>query len=274
MQKLFTTYINGIEERDLFSSDHALAKSRLFKYKKTVLKKNISSIVKNIQKRLIKKCGNNLKAIILYGSWAKGTASKHSDIDIFALFEKADKKTKEFVNQITSSVKEKYNWERDITTVISSLEDFLKEKNPLYTAVKREGMVLWGDTDLSVNPEPPEKKYSDFFAKSRQFESRKVSMAEELLRKGYHSGITDLCFIPSKHAIQASLAMKGEGYSSKVAVLLPLARRYFGEKIGDHFNALFKIYTKSEYEMEILSPEEAGEAVKHAKEILKVYDAI
>ena len=85
-------------------------------------------------------------------------------------------------------------------------------------------------------------------------------------------GIADFCFVASKHAIQASLAMKGEGYSSKVAVLLPLARKYFGRDIAEAFRTLFDLYTKSEYGIESLTEEEAMLALEHAKKILVVYN--
>ncbi len=67
-------------------------------------------------------------------------------------------------------------------------------------------------------------KYADFFRKCQEFESRKLEMAEELLKKDYLSGIPEVCFVAAKHALQAALAMKGEGYSSKVTILLELDR--------------------------------------------------
>ena len=85
------------------------------------------------------------------------------------------------------------------------------------------------------------------------------------------SGIAEICFTASKHAIQAALAMKGDGYSSKVAVLLPLARNHFGETIAADFERLFEIYTKSEYEMESLNRDDAELAIKCANSVLSVY---
>ena len=82
-------------------------------------------------------------------------------------------------------------------------------------------------------------------------------------------GIADFCFVASKHAIQAVLAMKGEGYSSKVAVLLPLTGKHLGKEIAEAFRKLFELYTKSEYGMESLTEEEARLALEHAKENLR-----
>ncbi len=43
------------------------------------------------------------------------------------------------------------NTERSITIIPSSLKDFRNEKLPLYTAVKKEGKVIYGDIDFSIN---------------------------------------------------------------------------------------------------------------------------
>jgi len=45
--------------------------------------------------------------------------------------------------------------EREITLATDSVDEFREEKLPLYTAIKREGKIIWGDADLSVYPDPP-----------------------------------------------------------------------------------------------------------------------
>jgi len=85
------------------------------------------------------------------------------------------------------------------------------------------------------------------------------------------SGTAELCFGASKHTIQASLAMKVKGYSSKVAVLLPLTEEYLGREIALVFRKLFELYIKSEYGMEFLTDEETKLAIEYAKKIFGVY---
>ena len=228
----------------------------------------IRGIIEKIAENLTKRFHGNLKCLILYGSWAKGTARQTSDIDLLAVFDKSDKEIRKAVADIMGTLET----ERSITVLSTSLEEFQKEKIPIYTAVKKEGKVIYGNADMSVNPEPPEIKYAGFFRDSREFESRKIRTAEELLKKDMGYGMADFCFVASKHAIQAALAMKGEGYSSKVAVLLPLARKYFGRDIAEAFRTLFDLYTKSEYGIESLTEEEAMLALEHAKKILVVYN--
>ena len=228
--------------------------------------KGIEEILDRIQGSLVERFPDNLSCLILYGSWIKGTARKDSDIDLVAIFDGLDKETQKSVDDIVRGLDQ----ERSITIVSSNLEDFRKEKLPLFTAVKGEGKVIYGDVDLTINPEPPEIKYSEFFKRSREWELQKIKIAEELLEKDLASGIADLCFVASKHSIQAALAMKGEGYSSKMAILLPLAERYFGKEIAEPFRKLFELYIKSEYGLGFLTEEEAKLTVEYARKIFQV----
>lgn len=229
--------------------------------------KTIKDILESIQKGLSKKFKNNFKSLILYGSWAKGNANSESDIDLLALFSKVGKQTSKSIYDIARSA----DSERSITIVPTSLKDFQREKLPLYTAAKREGRLIYGDIDLSINPEPAKVNYAEFFRRSHEFESQKIRIAEELLEKNLNSGIAEFCFVASKHAIQAALAMNGEGYSSKVSVLLPLTKKYLGIEIASVFRSLFELYKKSEYGMEFLTDEEAKLAIKYAEKIMEVY---
>jgi len=225
----------------------------------------IRDIIKEIERKIAGRFRDNFKCLILYGSWAKGTAREDSDIDLLAIFEEVDSDTWKVLYKIERTIES----ERGISLVPSSQEDFQKEKNPLFTAVKREGKILWGNVDLTINPEDPAVKYADYFQKSREVETHKVEMAEKILKEHPDYGSADLCFVASKHAIQMALAMKGLGYSSKVAVLLPLAKEHLGSDVADRFKRLFDIYIKSEYGMEFLTEDEARLAVECAKEILR-----
>ncbi len=226
-------------------------------------------MLEDIKKNLTERFRENIRCLILYGSWAKGLAREDSDIDLLVVFEAMNKETGKVIHEIESHI----DGERNITIVPTNLEDFRKERLPLFTAVKREGKVIYGDLDLSINPESPKIKYSEFFKRSFEFESQKVRIAEELLEKDLASGVADLCFVASKHAIQAALAMKGVGYSSKMIILLPLTEKYFGKEMAEAFKKLFHLYIKSEYGLEFLTDEEARLVVKCAREILEVYES-
>jgi len=228
----------------------------------------IQTELEKIVKILRQNFPETLKAVLLYGSWAKETAREDSDIDMIALFEEVDRK----ISKDIEDIKEEFEVgsERSLTLLPVSIEDFKKERIPLYTAIKKEGIILYGNADLSINPEKPEKKYAEFFERSKEVEYQKIEIAEELLMKHPDHSSADLCFIAAKHAIQAGLAMKGVGYSSKVSVLLPLVKEHYGNLIADAFKRLFELYIKSEYTINFLTHEEASECVDLAKEILKI----
>lgn len=225
---------------------------------------SINELLEKILKGLRDEARDNLECLILYGSWAKGTARADSDIDLLAVLREVGDETKRTLHKIEEDMCE----EASISLLPVSIEDFLKERIPLYTAVKREGKIIYGTVDLAINPEPPHTKYAEYFKKSKEFETQKVTWAEEMLKRHPSYGSADLCFIAAKHAIQMALAMKGKGYSSKVAVLLPLAKEHLGVETGEAFRRLFELYVKSEYGVEFLSEEEARLAVKCAKKVL------
>ena len=93
----------------------------------------ITGIVEEVTENLTKRFHDNLKCLILYGSLAKGTARQTSDIDLLAVFDKSDKKIRKTLADIMGTLET----ERSITVLSTSLEDFRKEKIPLYTAVKK-----------------------------------------------------------------------------------------------------------------------------------------
>jgi predicted nucleotidyltransferase len=227
----------------------------------------ITSLLKALTKILKEEFKDNLKCIIIYGSWAKGTAKENSDVDLIAVFEKVDNKTRRKLHETI----EKESKEKSITIVPASIEDFKKERLPLFTVVKREGIIIYGNIDLNINPAPPSEKYKEFFKKSEEFEKSKVKIAEEIFKNNPEFTPVDLCFVASKHAIQVALAMRGVGYSSKVKVLLPLAEKHLGEEVANAFRKLFSLYIKSEYKLEFLNQEEMKTALKCAKLIMKVY---
>ena len=223
----------------------------------------ITGTIEKIRKSLAEKFGDALQCLILYGSWAKGTAGEDSDIDLLAVLRKEDPEIRKSIADLS--------WvdRREITLLTCTEDEFRREKIPLYTAVKLDGKIISGDIDRALNPDPPGVKYLEYFQKSREFESRKLEMAKELLEENFLSGIPEICFVAAKHAVQSALAMKGEGYSSKVAVLLPLVRKYFSGDVAEIFAKLSDMYGRSAFSLVSVSREEAEEAIHQAGKIFE-----
>jgi len=228
----------------------------------------IKKAIKFIISKFKKKFNYNFKSLMLYGSWAKGEETEFSDIDLLAIFDKVDKDIIQGVHNIINKIK----IDSHIEIVCATIKDFKKEKLPLYTAIKKEAIVIYGEVDRRINPIEPHIKYAEFFNRSAELERSKVKIAERILKEYPHYGSAELCFFASKHAIQAALAMKGEGYSSKIKILLATAEKYFNKKIIDAFKNLLKLYVKSEYKAEHLTLREAKRAIKYAKTIMRLYD--
>ena len=223
----------------------------------------IQTTLEKIRDKLIERFGTRLKCLLLYGSWATGTAREDSDIDLLAVLSEKDPAAGKSTADLS--------WvdDREISLVVCTEDEFRKEKVPLYTAVKLQGKIVWGNIDRALNSEPPEVKYVEFFRKSKDFESRKLEMAEKLLEEDYLSGIPEVCFVAAKHALQAALAMKGEGYSSKVTILFPLVHTHFGHQIAETFRKLSDMYTRADFSLESVSREEAEEAIRLAEKVFE-----
>ena len=232
--------------------------------------KEIENELTELIDKLKKNFPHTLKAVILYGSWAKGKAGDHSDIDVLVLFSNLDDENKRKIHEIYSKIHTSHH----LDLVYAKLEDFEQEKIPLYTAIKKEGKIIFGECNMEISPLEPEIKYKEFFLRSKEFETNKIRMVEEIKEKHPYYGGIELCYIASKHAIQASLAMKGHGYSSKVKELLPLCERYFGNQIADAFRKLFHLYVKSKYTSQIPTEDESNLALSLAKEVMMVYDVV
>src|SRR3990170_8044063 len=139
----------------------------------------INKTIKDIQKNLLERFSGNLKCLILYGSWAKGTAHEDSDIDLLVILNSVDEKTGRSLYEIEEDVAKN----RNITLVPASVEAFQRENLPLFTAVKKEGKIIMGEIDITSNTEPPPIKYAEYFEKSKELETKKVKMAEDMLKE-------------------------------------------------------------------------------------------
>lgn len=225
------------------------------------------SLLDRLVLALVAKLPEELECVILYGSRAGGSWRQHSDVDILVVLKSVSPEARRTVGDIAAGI----GACNAVSIISATAGDFRKERMPLYTAVKREGRIIYGSADMSLNPAAPPAKYANFFRQSREFESRKVDAAERMLREDFPGGVPALCFVAAKHAVQAALAMQGIGYSSKMAVLLPLAAERFGEDVAEKFKLAFDVYTRSEYGLDEISKEEAVLAIECARAVLSVY---
>jgi len=100
----------------------------------------IKKILGEFRTEVEKLYGDKLKNILLYGSWARGDATKESDIDLLIVLEGKvipGKEVDRMINIITD-INLKYSVLLSVYPV--SEEDYSTVNSPLLINVRREGM--------------------------------------------------------------------------------------------------------------------------------------
>lgn len=104
---------------------------------------NVKKMLRELKKGLIEIYGDQLKAVILFGSYARGEAHQpDSDIDVMIVLKgefnywEMDKRSLELVAKLSL--------ENDvlISTKLASETKYMQSKWPLYINVRKEGVVI------------------------------------------------------------------------------------------------------------------------------------
>ena len=92
---------------------------------------------------LKKELGSNLKAVILYGSCARGDHEVGSDIDVFVLLKDASKGDIDIIDKL--SIELDWSYDTLIACTIRSADVYSKYYyETLYQNIRREGRVYYG----------------------------------------------------------------------------------------------------------------------------------
>ncbi|HJB90485.1 MAG TPA: nucleotidyltransferase domain-containing protein [Candidatus Eisenbergiella merdigallinarum] len=106
----------------------------------------LKSILQEMSELLHQVYGNRLKAVILYGSVARGTQEKDSDVDIMVLVDATDtelKKYDERLSDVSTEMALKYFMVFSIIDVRYQEYMDWREVSPFYKNVDKEGIVLY-----------------------------------------------------------------------------------------------------------------------------------
>ncbi|HBW22918.1 MAG: hypothetical protein A2X28_04230 [Elusimicrobia bacterium GWA2_56_46] len=89
--------------------------------------------------------GANLDSVILYGSKARGDATRDSDIDVMIILNGYNNQSEEFdkVFKLVYAVEEEYDYALLISFIIRKKEEYRVRQTPLLLNVRREGVNLW-----------------------------------------------------------------------------------------------------------------------------------
>ena len=104
------------------------------------MKENIKPIIEEFKTRLRELYGKKLNKIILYGSWARGDAKEHSDIDLAVLLEGEVNQGREIdrMIEIITDLQLRYNTLISVYPV--SMKNYRSINSPLLMNVHREGI--------------------------------------------------------------------------------------------------------------------------------------
>ena len=104
----------------------------------------LKSILQEMSELLHQVYGNRLKAVILYGSVARGTQEKDSDVDIMVLVDATDtelKKYDERLSDVSTEMALKYFMVFSIIDVRYQEYMDWREVSPCYKKVDKQGIV-------------------------------------------------------------------------------------------------------------------------------------
>jgi len=104
--------------------------------------RSIGLVLKEIKARLKEVYADNLKGIVLYGSYARGEATEGSDIDLIVLLKVID----EFMVELERCSREVHRIDFRYDTLVSAIplreRDFKERNLPLILNARREGILL------------------------------------------------------------------------------------------------------------------------------------
>jgi predicted nucleotidyltransferase len=112
----------------------------------TIRNEEFRKILSEMQEHLKQVYGDRLKAVILYGSVARGTQSEDSDIDIMLLIDGTAEQLRAYddrLSDISTDLGLKYGKVFSIIDVAYQEYQNWKTISPFYKNVDREGVVLY-----------------------------------------------------------------------------------------------------------------------------------
>ena len=101
-------------------------------------------ILEELSNGIVEIINSNIEKVILYGSVARGTNDKDSDVDIMVIVKnKLDEFTEDKLSDFIVDMNLKYD--KVFSVIDVNVHEFIKwaDTLPFYKNVNREGIVLW-----------------------------------------------------------------------------------------------------------------------------------
>ena len=107
---------------------------------------DLRKMLLELEEKLQRVYGNKLKAVILYGSVARGTATEESDIDIMVLVDGTAQELRTFEDQLSDvSADISIKYFKVFSIIDISYQEYMRWVNtsPFYRNVSKEGVILY-----------------------------------------------------------------------------------------------------------------------------------
>ena len=107
---------------------------------------DLRKMLLELEEKLQRVYGNKLKAVILYGSVARGTATEESDIDIMFLVDGTAQELRKFEDQLSDvSTDISIKYFKVFSIIDISYQEYMRWVNtsPFYRNVSKEGVILY-----------------------------------------------------------------------------------------------------------------------------------
>ncbi|MDP2599145.1 MAG: excisionase family DNA-binding protein [Deltaproteobacteria bacterium] len=88
----------------------------------------------------------NILEVRLFGSYARGEATKDSDVDLFILFRHLDSDSEHWLNHLDDLAMEAVDYNDLLSTLSMEKEHWERHerlKSPLFQAIQKDGILLW-----------------------------------------------------------------------------------------------------------------------------------
>lgn len=225
-----------------------------------------AEVLRYYVEELRRRLGDKLVKVILFGSYARGVADEHSDIDALVVHRGDENEVRALVADATLETCLKCN--APLEPITMGVHEFRSE-SPFVKEVEKSGVVLY-----SVDPEEEVLGLAaDYLPLIEEY----LSYARECLEKGRYRLAVDLGYNAAELAVRALVLLKGETLArTHGGLAAQFARLYVGSgeverEVGRALHEALMLRSRARYDPRaVVGREEAEKVVKLAERLLDI----